>query len=61
MIIMYDFYPFSVVPLQYPYNALEPYIDEKTMFYHHNKHYQAYVDKLNKILEDNPVLRFTKI
>ena len=54
---MYDFYPFSVVPLQYPYNALEPYIDEKTMFYHHNKHYQAYVDKLNKILEDNPVLQ----
>ncbi len=54
---MYDFYPFSVVPLQYPYNALEPYIDEKTMYFHHDKHYQTYVDKLNKVLEANPSLQ----
>ncbi len=53
---MYDFYPFSVVPLQYPYNALEPHIDERTMHFHHDKHYQTYVDKLNKILEANPSL-----
>ena len=35
-------------PLPYPYNALEPHIDEKTMRIHHNKHHQSYVDGLNK-------------
>lgn len=35
-------------PLPYPYNALEPYIDEKTMRLHHDKHHLAYVEGLNK-------------
>lgn len=33
--------------LGYQYDALEPYIDARTMEIHHSKHYQAYVDKLN--------------
>jgi Fe-Mn family superoxide dismutase len=37
--------------LDYAYNALEPYIDEKTMTIHHTKHHQTYVDKLNAALE----------
>lgn len=42
---------FSVPPLPYDYNALEPHIDEATMKLHHDKHHQAYVDKANAALE----------
>jgi Fe-Mn family superoxide dismutase len=38
----------TLPPLPYAYNALEPYIDEKTMVIHHDKHHQSYVDGLNK-------------
>ncbi|WP_435923900.1 Fe-Mn family superoxide dismutase [Paenibacillus sp. DYY-L-2] len=38
----------TLPPLPYPYNALEPYIDEATMRIHHDKHHQTYVDDLNK-------------
>ncbi len=38
---------FELSPLPYAYNALEPHIDEQTMRIHHDKHHQAYVDKLN--------------
>ncbi|HZB05053.1 MAG TPA: superoxide dismutase [Thermoleophilaceae bacterium] len=52
--------PYEVPPLPYDYNALEPHIDEATMRVHHDKHHQAYVDKVNAALEgtewaDNPI------
>jgi superoxide dismutase, Fe-Mn family len=43
--------PYDVPPLPYPYDALEPHIDEATMRVHHDKHHQAYVDKVNAALE----------
>jgi Fe-Mn family superoxide dismutase len=42
---------FEVPDLPYPYDALEPHIDEQTMRIHHDKHHQAYVDKANGALE----------
>ena len=42
---------YEVPPLPYDYNALEPHIDEATMRVHHDKHHQAYVDKVNAALE----------
>lgn len=47
---------FELPKLPYAYNALEPYIDEKTMKIHHGKHHQAYLDKLNTALEKHPEL-----
>jgi Fe-Mn family superoxide dismutase len=41
---------YSVPPLPYAYDALEPYIDKATMEFHHDKHHQAYVDKANAAL-----------
>jgi Fe-Mn family superoxide dismutase len=41
---------YEVPPLPYAYNALEPHIDEATMHFHHDKHHQAYVDKVNAAL-----------
>jgi Fe-Mn family superoxide dismutase len=42
---------YEVPPLPYDYAALEPQIDEQTMRLHHDKHHQAYVDKVNAALE----------
>jgi Fe-Mn family superoxide dismutase len=42
---------YAVPPLPYDYDALEPHIDEQTMQIHHDKHHQAYVDKVNAALE----------
>ncbi len=42
--------------LPYGYDALEPYIDAKTMEIHHSKHHQAYVNKLNEALSKHPEL-----
>ena len=43
--------------LPYLYDALEPFIDEATMKIHHDKHHQAYLDKLNAALENHPELK----
>lgn len=43
--------PYTLPPLPYPYDALEPHIDRTTMEIHHDKHHQAYVTNLNKALE----------
>jgi Fe-Mn family superoxide dismutase len=46
---------FSVPPLPYGYDALQPTIDEQTMRLHHDKHHQAYVDNANKALDGTPL------
>ena len=44
----------TLTKLTYPYDALEPHIDARTMEIHHTKHHQGYVDKLNAALEGPP-------
>jgi Fe-Mn family superoxide dismutase len=46
---------YSVPPLPYAYDALEPHIDKQTMEIHHDKHHQAYVDKVNAALAGTPL------
>jgi superoxide dismutase, Fe-Mn family len=43
-------------PLTYPFDALEPNIDAKTMEIHHDKHHQAYITNANNALKDHPDL-----
>jgi len=45
---------YTLPPLPYEYNALEPFIDEQTMRIHHTKHHQTYVDKLNTAINGYP-------
>jgi superoxide dismutase, Fe-Mn family len=46
--------PFTLPPLAYPANALEPHIDARTMEIHHDRHHAAYVSNLNAALKDHP-------
>ena len=48
--------PFTLPPLPYAYDALEPYIDTRTMEIHHDKHHAAYVANLNKASAEFPAL-----
>jgi len=48
--------PFTLDPLPFASDALEPYIDKQTMEIHHGKHHNAYVTNLNKALESAPDL-----
>lgn len=46
---------FTLKSLPYAYNALAPHISEQTMQLHHDKHHQAYVDNLNKLVDATPL------
>lgn len=48
---------FKVPDLDYAFDALEPHIDAKTMEIHHDKHHQAYVDKLNDAIKGHDDLQ----
>jgi Fe-Mn family superoxide dismutase len=48
---------YTLPPLPYAYDALEPHIDKETMTLHHDKHAKAYVDGLNKTLKELEALR----
>lgn len=50
-------YPYTLPPLTYTYDALEPHIDARTMELHHTKHHQGYIDKLNDALKKHPDLQ----
>jgi Fe-Mn family superoxide dismutase len=52
---------FTLPPLPYGFDALEPHIDAKTMEIHHGKHHQAYVNNLNAALEKAPELQSKSI
>ncbi len=52
---------FTLPPLPYPSDALEPYIDRQTMEIHHDKHHGTYVKNLNAALEKYPELQSKSI
>ena len=47
---------YTLPPLPYAFDALEPSIDARTMEIHHDRHHKAYVDNVNKALEGHPDL-----
>ncbi|MFI5370287.1 MAG: superoxide dismutase [Candidatus Eisenbacteria bacterium] len=53
--------PFTLPPLPYAYDALEPHLDATTMQIHHDKHHQAYVTNLNKAVAGHPEIAARKV
>ena len=51
--------PFTLPPLPYAYDALEPSIDKMTMEIHHDKHHQGYVNNLNKAVEGTDMAKMS--
>lgn len=49
--------PDQLPPLPYPFDALEPHLDARTLEIHHDKHHATYLANLNKALENAPELR----
>jgi Fe-Mn family superoxide dismutase len=47
---------YTLPVLAYPYNALEPHIDARTMEIHHSKHHQTYVNNINNAIKGRPEL-----
>ncbi len=54
MIALPDRYPFSLPPLPYAYDALEPIISKENIYRHYNQYAQGYVDRLNQTLSEYP-------
>jgi Fe-Mn family superoxide dismutase len=56
-----DTMAYTLPPLPYPSDSLEPYIDKMTMEIHHDRHHKAYVDNVNKALEGQAALQSLSI
>lgn len=54
---MQEYCRFVNEPLPYSYKAMEPYIDIQTMYLHHDKHLQTYIDKLNDLIMESAALQ----
>lgn len=50
---------FTLPPLPYAIDALEPVISARTLEFHHGKHHKGYVDKLNELVKDTPFAEMT--
>ena len=51
------YYPYKAEELPYDRDALSPNISEYTLYFHHDKHYKGYVDKLNEMLSGSPLMQ----
>lgn len=50
---------FTLPPLPYPLEALEPHVSSRTLSFHHGKHHAAYVTKLNELVKGTPLAERT--
>ncbi|HKU71064.1 MAG TPA: superoxide dismutase [Fe], partial [Burkholderiales bacterium] len=50
---------FTLPPLPYAANALEPHISQRTLEFHHGKHHDTYVKKLNELIEGKPYAKLS--